>query len=74
MQVHFTLCIGDNILTAINIAKKCGMCGQDDAIVRINVEDTDDGDQAPTLNYKQLDTSNQNMKSAEDLEVCKIDI
>ena len=50
------------------------MCDQDDAIVRIDVEDTGDGDRVPTLNYKLFETNNQDVKYEENLEVCHCDI
>ncbi|XP_072036622.1 polyamine-transporting ATPase 13A3-like [Amphiura filiformis] len=57
-DIRTVMITGDNILTAINIARKCQMCEMDDVIVRIDMEaGSDDDEKAPVLTYTVVESS-----------------
>lgn len=44
------LCVGDNVLTAVNVAKSCGMVGADEKVIFVTAN-PNSAQSAPTLKF-----------------------
>ena len=77
-SIRTVMVTGDNLLTAISVARDCGMIGSDDQVVVVScVEDNSTSwprDPKPTLNYTLAERSSAEVRKNNPLELeCKLE-